>query len=136
MDEIERERIRALASQMVDEYLKRQIHEKLTAKIINSTPDDKLEQVILDYIQTKISDDKSEFSIISNMSLGFQMIYSTWLLESEINNGGFNQFFINSSGKFAEMASESLKLLGAIDFYSILQKAIEIFEAEKRNPEL
>ena len=43
MDENESERIRALASQMVNEYLKRQIHTKLTAKIIKSAPDDQLE---------------------------------------------------------------------------------------------
>ena len=136
MDETEHERIRALARQMAAEYLRREIHEKLAVKIIKLTPDNKLEQVIFDFIQTKISDDESEFSVISKMHPGFQMIYSTCLLESEVNNGGFNQFFINSSGKFAEMALQSLKLLGATDFYSIFQKAIEIFEAEKRNLEL
>jgi hypothetical protein len=136
MDENESERIRALASQMVDDYLKRQIHGKLTVKIIKSTPDDQLEQVILDYIQTKIPDEGSEFSTVVNMSPGFQMMYSTSLLESEVNNGGFNQFFINSSGEFAEMALASLKLLGATDYYSVLQKAIEIFRAEKQDARL
>jgi hypothetical protein len=136
MDENESERIRALASQMVDDYLKRQIHGKLTAKIIKSTPDYQLEQVIIDYIQTKLSDEESELSILSKMSSGFQAVYSTWILDSEVNNGGFNQFFTNSSGQFAEMALESLKLLGAIEHYSVLQKAIEIHEMEKRNPKL
>lgn len=136
MDEIEREKMSALISQSVDKFMNRQIHEKLTARIIRDTPDNELEQVIVDYIKTKIPDDDFEFSVVLHMSLGLQMIYSTWLLESEVNNGGFNQFFINSSGEFADMALKSLKLLGATDFYSIMQRAIDIFEAEKRNPEL
>ena len=137
MDEVEREKMRALISQSIQKFENRQIHTKLTAKIIEETPDDELEQVIIDYIGTKISDEDLEFSIVSEMSPGLQMIYSTWLLESEVNNGGFNQFFVNSSGKFAMMALKSLQLLGAKDFHSILQKAIDIFEIEKENnPEL
>lgn len=136
MDEFEHEKMRALISQSVDKFRKRQIHKKLTAKIIKDTPDDELEQIILDYIETKIPDDDFEFSVVSKMSPGLQIIYSTWLLESELNNGGFNQFFINPSGKFADIALKSLNLLGATDFFSILQRAMDIFETEKRNPEL
>src|SRR5215472_12379335 len=36
-----------------------------------------------------------------------------WELESEVNNGGFQQYFHNSSGALAPHAVDALKTLGA-----------------------
>ena len=44
-------------------------------------------------------------------------------LEREINNGGFNQFYINSSGDFAHETVESLKAIGADKTAEILKNA-------------
>ena len=59
------------------------------------------------------------------------MIYSTFVLEGQVNNGGFNQFFVNSSGQFAEIAVLSCDLIGASDRAELIRKAIEIHEQEK-----
>lgn len=48
-------------------------------------------------------------------------------LEREINNGGFNQFFYNSSGDFAHETIKSLKIIGADKTAAILQQAIDLF---------
>lgn len=48
-------------------------------------------------------------------------------LEREINNGGFNQFFYNSSGDFAHETITSLRIIGAGKTADILQKAIDQF---------
>lgn len=48
-------------------------------------------------------------------------------LEREINNGGFNQYFYNSSGDFAHETITSLRAIGANKTADILQKAIEQF---------
>jgi hypothetical protein len=48
-------------------------------------------------------------------------------LEREINNGGFNQYFSNSSGNFAHETIMSLKSIGAFKTVEILQKAIDQF---------
>jgi hypothetical protein len=44
-------------------------------------------------------------------------------IEREINNGGFNQFYYNSSGDFACETVESLKSIGAEKTALIIQKA-------------
>ncbi len=54
-------------------------------------------------------------------------------LEREINNGGFNQYFVNSSGDFAHETILSLKAIGADKTADILQKAINQFP-DKRVP--
>lgn len=48
-------------------------------------------------------------------------------LEREINNGGFNQYFWNSSGDFAHETVDSLKAIGAVKTAAILQQAIAQF---------
>ena len=44
-------------------------------------------------------------------------------LEREINNGGFNQFYFNSSGDFANETVECLKIIGANKTSKIVEKA-------------
>jgi hypothetical protein len=52
--------------------------------------------------------------------------YNQWL-EMEINNGGFDQYFFNSSGEFAHETVVSLKLIGAHKSVIMLQTAIDQF---------
>src|SRR5229473_4498562 len=64
----------------------------VSASIIQTTPDDKLEQLIVDAVINRIGkDDEHKREIIVSMPKGFRFIYATWLLEAEVNNGGFNQ---------------------------------------------
>jgi len=48
-------------------------------------------------------------------------------LEREVNNGGFNQYFYNSSGDFAHETIKSLKIIRADKTADKLQKAIDQF---------
>ena len=48
-------------------------------------------------------------------------------LEREVNNGGFNLYFNNSSGAYAHETIMSLKLIGADKTANILQSAIDQF---------
>jgi len=53
--------------------------------------------------------------------------YFNQCLEREINNGGFDQFFHNSSGAFSQETILSLKELGAFRTALILEKAVSQF---------
>jgi hypothetical protein len=54
-------------------------------------------------------------------------LYFNQNLEREINNGGFNQFFYNSSGDFAHETIKSLQTIDAVITADILQQAINQF---------
>ena len=60
-----------------------------------------------------------------------EQFYYNQCLEREINNGGFNQYFINSSGDFAHQTIQSLIAIGANTTADILQKAINQFPDKK-----
>ena len=52
-------------------------------------------------------------------------------LISEVNNGGFDQYFFNSSGEYANEALLGLKKIGAIKTASIVQNSFSIFPEHK-----
>ena len=52
--------------------------------------------------------------------------FNRWF-EGEINNGGFWQFFFNSSGNVAHQIVDSLRAIGANATADMLQKAIDQF---------
>jgi hypothetical protein len=56
-----------------------------------------------------------------------KQFYYNQCLEREVNNGGFNQYFYNTSGNFAHQTIQSLRSIGAIATADILQKAIDQF---------
>ena len=60
-----------------------------------------------------------------------KQFYYNQCLEREVNNGGFNQYFYNSSGDFAHQTIQSLKAIGAYKTSEILQKAIDQFPEGK-----
>jgi hypothetical protein len=68
---------------------------------------------------------------LSALSNPQKVFYFNQELEREINNGGFDQYFHNTSGNYANDTIETLKLIGAIKTAKILQAAIEIFPDKK-----
>jgi hypothetical protein len=56
-----------------------------------------------------------------------KVFYLNQNLEREVNNGGFHQYFYNSSGNFAHETVDALKKIGADKTASILQNSIEKF---------
>ncbi len=55
-----------------------------------------------------------------------QIIYSVWWLEAEVNNGGFHQYFWNSSGDYANQTLSALEKIGAIKNAALLKAAMDI----------
>jgi hypothetical protein len=60
-----------------------------------------------------------------------KLFYYNQNLEREINNGGFNQYFFNSSGDFAHETIKSLRTIEANRTADILQQAIDQFPDKK-----
>ncbi|MBB1643018.1 DUF4375 domain-containing protein [Sphingobacterium sp. UME9] len=104
----------------------------LTEQIIDTTSDDMLLEVVYDNLFRKLSAayDK-EYEIVLSWNKSRQAIYMISRLEAEVNNGGYNQFYFNSSGQFAAALPEALKLVGATKFADLTERANSTFEKEK-----
>jgi hypothetical protein len=54
-----------------------------------------------------------------------QKVFSSiWALESEVNNGGFSQYFLNDSCETASFVSEALEIIGAPKTADLCRRAI------------
>lgn len=125
-----------LIEKSFDEFNNRKIYEKLTSEILKTIPDDKLEQAIIDNIDTNFEKgEQYTLDKISKLTKGQQAVFSTWWLEAEVNNGGFNQFYFNSSGQFAEMAEIGFGTIGAEKFSELTSRANKIYSENKERLE-
>ncbi|WP_300599114.1 DUF4375 domain-containing protein [Niabella sp.] len=135
--EVKREKTEKEARQEkeLEQYLKafneRSIYKTLTQRIIDTIPDDKLLQVVFDNLIEKLSNDhENEYETVMTWNKSRRAIYMIWLLEWEVNNGGYNQFYYNPSGQFRELLPDALKLVGASQFAALTQKANDIYQKE------
>lgn len=72
------------------------------------------------------SSDKTSFGKedFANQSLPQKVFSAIWVVESEVNNGGFSQYFLNSSADSTPFVVEALRIIGAPATAAICERAI------------
>jgi len=70
---------------------------------------------------------RKQYSALRKLSPGQQAVFTACNLDGEVCNGGFAQYFFNSSGMFAEHALMGLRFLGAKRHAALLESAITVF---------
>ncbi len=63
----------------------------------------------------------------SELTLPEQVFVTIWTLEADVNNGGFDQYYLNSSGDRASYAPAALRTIGADATAVIVQRANATF---------
>lgn len=104
----------------------------LTAELLASLATDEIDEAMVHHVALKVGRHRGrEAEIVRALPRGVQAIYTTWLVDAEVNNGGFNQFFYNPSGQFAGDALVGYELLGAEEYASVMRVAIAMREIER-----
>jgi hypothetical protein len=62
---------------------------------------------------------------------GQRMLWATLLLEGEVNNGGFNQYFFNTQGEFLADAIRGFEVFGAREHGTLARQAREAYANDK-----
>ncbi|MCQ4142277.1 DUF4375 domain-containing protein [Chryseobacterium sp. EO14] len=73
-----------------------------------------------------VSDIPYWYSYIVNLPLHLQTTYLTVILESQVFNGGFDQYFVNGYGQFAKETIDALIEIGAFKKSNLLEKAFNL----------
>jgi len=71
--------------------------------------------------------DKEERKGLASFTRGERFVYAIEGMVREVNNGGWNQFFRNSSGALAFDLAPALEAVGSKKNLSIAQRALNIF---------
>ena len=61
------------------------------------------------------------------LTVAEKVFVSVWELEAEVNNGGFLQYFFNSSGDIASHCVLALEKIGALNVAALVRQAIGVF---------
>ena len=108
-------------------------YRELTPELLRSISADDVGAAIVQHvaIQTEGLDDDARARAIHDLPPGTQAVYSTWVVDAEVNNGGFNQFFFNPSGQFAGLALAGYELMDAEEYARVMRAAIATYESER-----
>jgi len=60
----------------------------------------------------------------AEQSVAQKVFSAVWSVEAEVNNGGFSQYFLNTSGQTAGFVVEALETIGAPQTADICRRAI------------
>jgi hypothetical protein len=103
----------------------------LTPELLASLSADEVADAIVQHVLHRLAGAWGrEAPILRALPAGVRAIYTTWLVDAEVNAGGFHQFFFNSSGQYAGDALAGYELLGAEDYAAIMRSAIATFEID------
>lgn len=67
-------------------------------------------------------------SYVRTLSTGMRMVWGVFMVDGEVNNGGFNQFFWNSSCEYVNEARDGFRLIGAFEHARLVDEAVERFD--------
>ncbi|MBP1617673.1 MAG: hypothetical protein H6Q14_1500 [Bacteroidetes bacterium] len=72
-----------------------------------------------------LKDQNAWYQYILNLPVAQQIVYTIVLFHSQIENGGFHQYFFNAYGQFVFLTLKNLKLIGSENRHNLLVKALE-----------
>ncbi|WP_299178597.1 DUF4375 domain-containing protein [uncultured Chryseobacterium sp.] len=75
------------------------------------------------------------YSYVVNLPKHLQVTYLTVVLENQVLNGGFHQYFVNSYGQFAKETVDALIEIGAFQKSNLLDKALNIVQDKDMSDE-
>lgn len=106
----------------------RPVYRELSQKILDATAEDELELLVVDNLCAIIgADDREEWDIVQTFNPGQQAIYTTWMVEAEIWENGFNTFYQKPVRRYAELVVEGFQIIGAQELANIMKEANTIF---------
>jgi len=115
----------------LEAFANRKIYAQLDPPTLRSVADADVEQAIIDYVISQLDGHyDEEVEIVRGLSTGVRATYLTWIVEAEVNNGGFNQYYFNTDGKFAAEAVDAFEYFGATQHAALMREANEVRASE------
>jgi hypothetical protein len=99
-------------------------------------PDEQLVDAVLGVVWASGTglDEATLVKILDASPEGFGVVHSVWLLDSEIQNGGFHQYFWNHKDVHVEITRRALARLGAMDHLALFEEALSVLQREPSGP--
>lgn len=105
----------------------------IVADVLHDLGDDELIDLLFRYSHAVLNDrgcfavnGPSERDVLASLPPGVRLAGTMVALDSEVHNGGFYQWFTNSSGQCADLTVDDLRLIGASAHVAVVEEAIAL----------
>ena len=102
---------------------------RLSPETLASVSDDELESALVGYVLDRMVPAMDDAAAVAALPPALQAWYVAFVVDAEVLNGGFNQFFFNSSGVFAPMAPAAFAQIGIPEAGELVVRALQLLEA-------
>jgi hypothetical protein len=103
--------------------------ERLSRETIGAIHDDDVEFSLLQYVVDHNLPSDSAVGAIAHLPEALRSWYIAFVVDAEVLNGGFNQFFFNPSGELARDAPQAFATLGLHEAGGLVQRALHLMES-------
>jgi hypothetical protein len=103
---------------------------EITSASLKALEREDLDLAVYEYVATRIYDTNNPRTALLMMPRGLQVFYLTFLVEAEVMNGGFNQFFWNPSSEMGDLIAPALRELHADEAAVIFEQALRVSNLE------
>jgi hypothetical protein len=103
---------------------------EISSASLKSLAGEDLDLAVYDYVETRLSGANDRKLALLSLPRGLQIFYLSFVIEAEVMNGGFNQFFWNSSAEMAELVAPALRDLQANEAARIFDEALAVAHSE------
>jgi hypothetical protein len=107
---------------------------RLDGTTLSAIPPDDLDSSLVAYVYDRLDGKLGPPVSLTSLSRGLQVFFLSHLVEAEVMNGGFNQFFWNSSSQYSDLVPAALRELKADEAALIFERAqvVSVNEDEMR----
>lgn len=104
--------------------------DSLDEATLGALAEEDIEVAVIEFVERKLQASGKRRDALLTMSRGVQVFYLSFVVEAEVMNGGFNQFFWNSASEYAELVGPALRQLGDVEAASIFEQAFAVANSE------
>lgn len=117
----------------INEYFGKQDQfKKLKKSEIPSIPNEDLRNAVMSWMWNKVDKDwDKQYEIINTLPKPCQYVYACCTIVDEVNNGGLNQLFFNSTEQFVKIAQDGFIAIGNVKLSKVIEEAIRVFNENK-----
>jgi len=123
----------------MSDWKNRPVYKKITSEILTTIPDGLLAWAIHDHFRFKVGKDYERTrQVLTELPVGFSLVYDLFALDGEIGNGGFNQYFFNGLDRDVEQHFNALRLIEATKHQKVFDEEFDTLLCRfiRKHPEL
>ena len=106
-----------------EEFKNQTIYTRLDVETLNALQDEKLGLAITDYVVHKLKAAADDGAVIRSLSEGVRAFWLTSMVEGEVYNGGFNQYYWNTEGRYSSEAVTAFEFFSATEHAMLMREA-------------